>query len=931
MVLRYHPEALCKEKGVVANHIPTASASFKFWGAGDQDQDTASKNLTLLVQNETTEIRHNSNGSFQLAEKTSAAIAPSLYIGPVMKRLDYATCTQVETPQLWAVTNLKQTAGESSRRFVIASRIQTGNQCEDNTQDGIETSFDAYFPMQFDEPSTKVFAFEPSTKEQLTVFEEDPLVPYHYIAIACCSLNPDAPNNCFLDGLGTANNKDFPKGLATEYFSKIKNAAIGECANGATANYEECKTKCNSETECIQGCEDAWTSDNGQGYGCMMNAEYLAEKVYNDQTKTMDLLETPIGQMIDDTRALAEEKAFWRGKSTTLWCDSNAPSKCFQNGKFDPQHAYDQDCCRATVDEWRNMTPKNVSQQEPCTFCNQTDKYPDCSGGECSETAPDVYQCDSRCQQISPTEGSITIGYRETWNYSTCAIPVVFTPNSAYMQPLQSILKTAAQECQASGICNLLFANGKPECVVDANGNILADANENLSESAENGNYYACPAGKIIAVRLLESQNKVFKSSVDFCFTGYCALVPDETFDKPLCDNDVPAVADGDFYRCASGNIQTTDCTVPCANWCGEPNCGSSCPASGLYWNETYGPLEQNGWLTQHGDQPVQTIFSATIDDSQTETFQNYRPYSYFPEDYRYTPGTREEFIQYGPSYRHSILVNTLDLTGFDFYEGFGLSDANAWRAVGVSGCQHESGDYWNNQGLYDLRFGNELIASSTMMADLWQGNLSVVSLKMSDQLGATRCDKGNQAQNPITAQELCAPVYADKSVLPTGFGNCVNSMWSVYGSETADKACGDVLKWFLYDNNGDAIPITKQTSCHGSAPGSRSVSGGQHLVHYWTPGDTFGGVLGGLACAGGIVATVFTSGAAWPAIVILCSGGMGIVAISITGSPGNSAHTGFLYDNGVFEVTSTGNHNTDLNHACNAYGKCEKGCGGSS
>jgi len=66
-----------------------------------------------------------------------------------------------------------------------------------------------------------------------------------------------------------------------------------------------------------------------------------------------------------------------------------------------------------------------------------------------------------------------------------------------------------------------------------------------------------------------------------------------------------------------------------------------------------------------------------------------------------------------------------------------------------------------------------------------------VVSLKMSDQLGATQCSKGTATQNPVTEQELCAPVYADQSET---YGNCINSLW-LFGSEQADNKCGDVLK----------------------------------------------------------------------------------------------------------------------------------------
>ena len=843
MVLRYHPEALCKEKGVVANHLSTTSAQFLFWGAGDEGKETAGKNLTILVQNETTLLRATANGSFVLVSSPDAQIAPGLFVGPVMKKLWYSDCTGVITPQLWAVTNNKQTTTESPRRFIIANRIQSSGQGGDKTEDEIKTSFDTYFLMQFDEPSTQVFAFEPATDEQLTIFEEDPLIPYHYIEIARCSLNPDAADNCFLDGLGNGN-ADFPKGLTSEFFYKTKAAAIKECNehsdgyyiacwqnceqkhgtgnSGYSSSYEQCAQQCpNDQSEldtdckaaCMQQagnefeepinpfdcqayCADITRSSNGNSYGCLMNLDYLQNEIY-DKGKTQEFLEQPIADMINDTRALAELKAFWRGKSTTMWCDQDAPSKCMRTqGGFKPEAVNDPECCRATADEWRNMTPKNISEQISCTFCNQTDKYPDCGAGECSETAPDVYQCDSRCEKLAPGTGNAGIGYGDSFNASVCSIPTYLTATLRYTQSMSIVSKDTVTTCAASGICAISINLGKPSCVFDSNGDGYAQASETLSSSTDTGTAYSCANGTIIAVAVLPSQNKVFKASATACTTAYCGMALDATMQKPLCQNNQSATAEGDFYKCAPSDVQTQGCSIGCANWCDEPNCLIGCSESGLYWNETYGPLEQTGWLTRAGRQPVQVLFSATADDplSQTETFQNYKPYSYFPEDYRYTPGTSEDFIQYGPSYRHSVLVNTLGLVGFDFYEGMGLNDPNAWRVQGTiaAGCQH-AGDvaYWNNQGLYDLRFGNELISSSTQKADLWQGNLNVVSLKMSDQLGATQCSKGTATQNPVTEQELCAPVYADQSET---YGNCINSLW-LFGSEQADNKCGDVLK----------------------------------------------------------------------------------------------------------------------------------------
>lgn len=884
MILRYNPEKLCPANGVLGNKVPPNWARLRFWGAGDATVAKAAKNLSISVASSSVPYATNPLAGGGLSSLKTASLAQatmneafepySLYIGPVLNTLYYAPCTNVTTPQLWAVTNLKQTtSSERPRKIVIASRIQKDH----------ESSLDAFFRLEFEAPGTQVFAFEPTSMEQLQIFEET-LTP-QAVEIARCNLNDKGDRYCFTPG--GVEGGHFPNGLETQYLAKLEEKGHAcpqasqcqiDCGDAYKSGYENCNTQldtciatqnygvCLSEWfTCVQFARNIYAQckancgDETDVLDCVTRTNLLLD-VYKEPGLVQQFLEQPIAEIIEDTRSLASSTAFWRGNKVTRWCDKGRTS-CYANGVPKANAMDDNDCCRPTIDGWRNMTPKEIHDDVPCTFCNQTDKCGNGNESECSYTAPDAFQCDSRCQQVTGEEGVGEVDYGNSFNGNVCSIPTYLTATEAYTAQRQSISKAIVTACDASNICPLvLTAAGKPRCVADSNADGFAQAGEILSDSTDTGSAYSCGNNTIIAVSVLPSQNKVFKASVTACDTAYCGMGLDSTLTKPLCQNLEPATAEGDFYKCAAGqNIMTIGCSVPCANWCGEPNCIPACPPSCVYTNTTYGPMEQTGWLTKNNDEPQRYEFEASTTD---EPFSRYWPYAYFPAYYQKTPFLGET----GPSYHHSVLINTMGLSEWNFYEGLGLTDNNSWRMQGeVQGCKREM-DAFSYQGLYDFQFGNEVLQTEplpgheTEKADIWQGNVQAVQLEAKNQLGATQCRKGDD----VASQELCAPVYADQNA---AYGNCINSLWSLFAGENADEQCGDVLKTFLK---------ATVTGCGVSKDGvmEAAVKGGS----------------------------------------VYCRGGPDPYA--------------YLYPSGVFETYSGSGQCLDSQHACNAVGKCVKGCG---
>ncbi len=287
---------------------------------------------------------------------------------------------------------------------------------------------------------------------------------------------------------------------------------------------------------------------------------------------------------------LAERTAYWRSNDVVRYCQTT--QSCVDS-------AYTLgECCRDSLEDWKNNTLVQDFSQQQCTFCNNT-YNPDCREESdahnqrylaCTESASaSVFQCDQRCipqdtlRTLSPFMGQAMdaagmtgpgvtlLDYGETLGGQTCEVRfsslvpfVERSPNFfAYYNPAEprpSLYQSEFSRCTASPNCPLVIQNQTslfggasvldPACVDDANDDGLWQAGELLFNATAGTELRTQPGS-------FGGSGRVYRVSYYSCAPGTIVAVNESAFFAPAVQGGVlvsrNVVTAADVARCRDG------------------------------------------------------------------------------------------------------------------------------------------------------------------------------------------------------------------------------------------------------------------------------------------------------------------------------------------------------------------------------------------
>ncbi len=260
-------------------------------------------------------------------------------------------------------------------------------------------------------------------------------------------------------------------------------------------------------------------------------------------------------KVVSDAKA-ASALLYWRDKSLEMYCQ-NTPACVSSNYGL-------QNCCKLSIEDWKNYSTIQDFKLESCTYCNNT-ANPSCTNQtfehlqnylSCSNevSASNSYQCDQRCVAKAPLvaakpqlaailhelgangdyvtytnteKNHLGIDYGENFGNQQCVFkyssPNKFVRYSASqssqfafygqdgffpynpLSTVKSLSQTELSTCTNQASCPLvLTGDGKAQCTEDENQDGYYSPGESLEQANPSGDSFNCPVNSqvqgIIAV-----------------------------------------------------------------------------------------------------------------------------------------------------------------------------------------------------------------------------------------------------------------------------------------------------------------------------------------------------------------------------------------------------------------------------------------------
>lgn len=770
--LRYNTElASCPDSyRLVGNSLSNADIKFYVWPTG-QDETTSGLNVTFHVNSYTT--------------------ASSIYIYPILTSYEQVGDNDygVFGPQLWAIVNHKQIGS----RTIVLCDIEKGDE-----NDCIGLGGDYWF--EFDGPGIQTFTFTPETDRRFTALEK--LSNTHVIFDS--ELSWEEAN-----AAGLLTN-------VSEYALAVQAVSSDDLQS------------------MLAGCPE-------ENPYCIQLEEYLDEimATMTEVTRGNVAYEPEAAlHLVEKARLLANYSMFWRSDSQAMYCQDYSGLNYFTEEEDDylecspgTWDAADDECCRATVDDWRNITVVYEFEETACAYCNNSynpdcddeseghlSEYfgctynPDLSCGQDTTTTPQCYGCDQRCMHLGDGEGQAIIEFGSWFAAGDDAMRKCAGPLHNY--PMESISTSQiAEECtieigdeiklKECGIKVGLHAYfATPYCFQDTNGDGLLNANEESGDFADKeAGVYSCSSGELIAVKDYDASKKTTITASfldDYCQqeSGYCAVLRDEDSGKPYCfeDSNGDGVYNWDSeeiigtaysggmlhqgqYWCSSGYIAVSEaCGVPCTSWCYSPpeyaNCELSCNEDGTNLSITGSYEDQTGWINQ-GD--LTSVTFGLDPQGDAEEFEKNKLW----------PGRFYGLTEFN----YNFPINTFGFESDNLAESVFYNQYVSFNSqdVDYGDCGYSSQNAYSYQAIFGVSVKN--VREIGTGQDLWSGAAAPLSLDQDDYMGYP-CNKPDWS-----IEYLCAPLWADFQPLGApGFGACINSALQYEDSDKTGEPLSALL-----------------------------------------------------------------------------------------------------------------------------------------
>lgn len=363
-VLRYDAEAEeCPfEYAPVGNSVSEAGVSLELWLAGEQSIE------------------------FKVNVQAFDAEMPRVRFGPVITGFEFAEELGLNT-QLWYLADNKQTLTESNPS-AFKFKERAGEKTKTIT-------------LEFEEPGVQAFAFVPKEESQYELYEV-----------------VGGKNELLFESQGgdPQTNVLFEEGAASDSCSDEKKA------------YDRCgswwpEISCADEYDAYLDCVEGKLVGAKRAIGV---TDLRAKKDY------VWMLEYYLGEELNSEIASiingAKGSVYWRYNQANYYCQQSFEGvSCKEGGVSSGDGNWrldDENCCRASVDDWRNMVRDFIDDPQPCTFCNNTYKWWSAAGAcgdesdefdfDCTEETIDSYECDERCINYGG-QGELVVGRGEEY------------------------------------------------------------------------------------------------------------------------------------------------------------------------------------------------------------------------------------------------------------------------------------------------------------------------------------------------------------------------------------------------------------------------------------------------------------------------------------------------------------------------------------
>ncbi len=698
-----------------------------------------------------------------------------------------ATGSEIEVqPQLWSVANHKQIG---SREIIIV-------EVSDIDDVKLFHGLNPLIRLNFDGPGLKVFAYYPHCGKRLVIYEK---LGENYVPI----YTNDGHDPVF-ETLKARYNVDAIPEFAEAYYELVN--LDGESGSSV-------KVDCGNVAPGLrQDCEDFAKLTNEQ-LDNIYNTDWHGNIPYSFEV---------LQRVIERARSRANATAFWRSQEITYYCKKDC-----EGGERTPDN---WDCCRPSVDDWRNVSVQLMIQEHPCVFCNnvfapdnlncnnQNSNYLPCTA---NKNIP-VLDCDQRCTAVGDGIGAASVNYSNRFvaNFSACRVTINgknYDGTQPWKNASQGDAAWCATQSSANPPCPMDLVNGAPACFEDANGDGFRTFETDLVPSSRVGNAYYCNSTTAIisvkrqncnygngkacylsgygqvsqqgygATPSLPGLTRIDKTAVTGCFQSsanyYCPLELDD-LGKPYCYTEYKK--DGLFDGIEDTNAYGENVIQPSVDKGTYYECASGynilvhkqCTASCDNWCVPRDPqtecsllCTQNGTTLQvTGNYSTQTGWLGGVtktEDLQQVTF-GYAPEQNATNSFMLAP--MKWFPELGtPEFDYHFVANTHGKQT-SFYGEPGYEPA--LRVAEVTGCTTKDSakySYTNEWGVYDIAAKNTPDIGTGQ--DLWSGSAQVLSLSNKDYIGI-QCRKPDDKWGAL---ELCAPVYADYSSL---YGGCINTVY---------------------------------------------------------------------------------------------------------------------------------------------------------